>query len=48
MLRADVPIEQVQTVLRHENIQTTLGYAHALKREEINAERAVSNLIFGE
>ena len=48
MLRAGEPLENVKTCLRHENIQTTLGYAHALKREEINAERAVSNLIFGE
>lgn len=47
MLRADVPLEEVQTVMRHENIQTTLNYAHSLKREEINAELAVSKLIFG-
>ena len=48
MLRADVPLEEVQTVMRHENIQTTLNYAHALRREKINAELAVSNLIFGQ
>ena len=47
MLRANVPLEQAQTVMRHQNIQTTLNYAHALKREEINAELAVSDLIFG-
>lgn len=47
MLRAGEPLENVKTCLRHENIQTTLNYARALKREEINAELAVSNLIFG-
>ena len=47
MLRAGESLENVQTCLRHENIQTTLNYAHALKREEINSELAVGNLIFG-
>ena len=47
MLRAEVPIVEVKEVLRHENIQTTMNYAHALKREQNNAELAVGKLIFG-
>lgn len=47
-LRTGEKIENVQNVLRHKNIQTTLIYAKALEREKNNAELAVSNLIFGE
>ena len=47
MLRTGQPIENVKDVLRHENIQTTMVYAHALEREKNNAEIAVGNLIFG-
>lgn len=46
-LRTGEKIENVQNVLRHKNIQTTLIYAKALEREKNNAELAVSNLIFG-
>ena len=48
MLRSGEALENVQSVLRHENIQTTLVYARALEREKNNAELKVSNLIFGE
>lgn len=48
MLRSGEPLENVQSVLRHENIQTTLVYARALEREKNNAELKVSNMIFGE
>ena len=48
MLRSGETLENVQSVLRHENIQTTLVYARALEREKNNAELKVSNLIFGQ
>lgn len=48
MLRSGEALENVQSVLRHENIQTTLVYARALEREKNNAELKVSNMIFGE
>lgn len=48
MLRAGEDLNNVKDVLRHSNVQTTMIYAHALEREQNNAEIAVSNLIFGE
>lgn len=46
-LRAGKEITEVQQVLRHANVQTTLIYSHALEREKNDTELAVSNLIFG-
>ena len=48
MLRSGEELSNVKQVLRHANVQTTMIYAHALEREQNNAELAVSNLIFGE
>ena len=46
MLRSGEDLNNVKEVLRHENVQTTLIYAHALEREKNNAEIHASDLIF--
>lgn len=47
MLRSGEDLSNVQQVLRHSNVQTTMIYSHALEREKNNAELVVSDLIFG-
>lgn len=40
-------VEDVQGMLRHTNINTTMIYVHGLEREKSNAERSVARMIFG-
>lgn len=47
-LRAGKDITEVQQLLRHQNIQTTLIYSHALEREKNDTELAIADSIFGE
>ena len=47
-LRAGKDVTEVQQVLRHSNIQTTLIYSHALEREKNDTELAIGRLIFGD
>lgn len=46
-LKAGEELPNVQKMLRHENITTTMIYNHALEREKINPEAAVGRMIFG-
>ena len=46
-LKAGEDLTNVQAMLRHTNISTTLIYSHALEREKINPERTIDNLLFG-
>ena len=47
MLKQGASIQQVQTVLRHRNINTTMIYAHTLDREKNHAEKLAAAAIFG-
>lgn len=46
-LKAGEDLTNVQAMLRHTNISTTLIYSHALEREKINPERTIDNVLFG-
>lgn len=46
-LKSGEDLTNVQQMLRHSNIQTTLIYSHALERENNNCELAVGKMIFG-
>ena len=41
-----VPLTQVQQVLRHSNINTTLIYSHAIERMKNKSEQTVADVIF--
>ena len=47
-LEAGEPLPNVQIMMRHKNLDTTMIYQHKFDRKRNNAELAVSNLIFGE
>ena len=40
-------IEETQQLLGHSNINTTMVYSHALKREQNNSEQRIATAIFG-
>lgn len=46
-IKAGEELTNVQAMLRHKNITTTMIYNHALEREKINPEAAVGKMIFG-
>lgn len=47
MLKQGATVQEVQAVLRHHNINTTMIYAHVLDREKNHAESLAANAIFG-
>lgn len=47
-LKSGEELTNVQQMMRHARIDTTLIYSHALEREKNNAELAVGRMIFGE
>lgn len=46
-LRAGKELTEVQQMMRHANVQTTLIYSHALEREKNDTENCIDALIFG-
>lgn len=46
-LSAAVELPDVQNMMRHKNLSTTMIYQHAYNREKNNAEIAIGNLILG-
>lgn len=46
-LEAGGTLEETQQLLRHRNINTTMRYAHALKRERNQSEHRIASAIFG-
>lgn len=47
-LRAGKELTEVQQMMRHSRVDTTLIYSHALEREKNDTELAIGKLIFGE
>ena len=47
LIFAGVELPQVQMVLRHKNLSTTMIYAAAWNRYQNNAEQILADLIFG-
>lgn len=47
-LRAGKELTEVQQMMRHSRVDTTLIYSHALEREKNDTEIAIGKLIFGE
>lgn len=47
-LRAGKELTEVQQMMRHSRVDTTLIYSHALEREKNDTELAIGRLIFGE
>lgn len=45
-LRAGATLEETQQLLRHSNINTTMIYAHLLKREDNKSEERIASVIF--
>lgn len=46
-IRAGKELTDVQQMMRHSNLQTTMIYNHALEREKNDTELAIGRLIFG-
>lgn len=47
MLKGGTPIPEIQQILRHKDINTTLIYAHMLDRESTRGEATAARAIFG-
>lgn len=47
MLKGGTPIPEIQQILRHKDINTTLIYAHMLDRESTRGEATAAHAIFG-
>lgn len=47
MLRQGVPLTEVQQILRHKNVNTTMIYVHMMERAATTGEAAAARAIFG-
>lgn len=47
MLRGGTPVSEIQQILRHKDINTTLIYAHMMNRAETKGESTAARAIFG-
>lgn len=47
-LKSGEELTNVQQMMRHARLDTTLIYSHALEREQNNAELAIGRMIFGD
>lgn len=47
-LRQGQDLQQVQQLLRHQNIQTTMIYSHSLEREQNNTENIIADALFNQ